>query len=156
MKYSLEDKINSFPVRVGIAIIIWCLLAYGFHYFLGNLNLPRFETLSKRGMETKGKVLEKFPNNHATVKYSFSIKGRDYVETGHVGYGNPRFENLSLGQVVTVFYDPLDPTNSTLGDPEKERQNESLTMNMVTFLMPTFVMFALFRKGFFDPYNGLH
>lgn len=151
----IEEKLNSFWGRVAIAMVIWCSLAYGIHYLISSLNMPLFDSLSKRGTETKGKVLEKFPNNHETVKFSFFVNGKEYINIGHAGYGNPPFESLAVGQNVIVFYDPMAPTNSALGNPKDERHNELIALTLATIFIPTFVIFRLIQKGFFDPYNGL-
>lgn len=155
MSSSIEEKLNSFWGRTAIGVVIWCSIACGIYYLISSLNMPLFDVLSKRGVETKGKVLEKFPNNHLTVKFSFVVNGKEYTNIGHPDNGNPPFEFLSVGQNVIVFYDPMAPTNSILGNPEDRRRGELMCLILATIFIPTFVILRLKAKGFFDPYNGL-
>lgn len=43
--------------------------------------------------------------------YSFSVDGKSYS-----GWESPRTEELRIGQQVTVFYDPLEPTKNAITD----------------------------------------
>ena len=68
-------------------------------------------TVAKREQTKDGTITAHEPANHNQYRYSFSVNGRSYS-----GRESPRKEEPRIGQRVTVFYDPLDPTKNALTD----------------------------------------
>lgn len=68
-------------------------------------------TVAQREKTTNGTITAHEPANHNRYEYSFSVNGKSYS-----GWESPRKEEPRIGQQVTVFYDPLDPTKNALTD----------------------------------------
>jgi Protein of unknown function (DUF3592) len=67
--------------------------------------------ISQREKTTQGTIAAHEPANHNRYGYSFSIDHRSYR-----GWESPGKQDLRIGQKVTVFYDPLDPSRNALTD----------------------------------------
>jgi hypothetical protein len=126
---------------------VWFTLFVIICLIIGSFDVPKLEVLSKRGIKTKGKVLDVFPNNHQTVKYSFEAEGKIFTNTGLPGFGNPAPGDLRPGDEVLVFYDPFEPINSNLGDPKKQLKNEVMFAFLAGILGSSFSVFVLKRNG---------
>jgi hypothetical protein len=122
-------------------------------FVVGSLNLPEYWALAERGVSTKGVVDATEPDNHRLVRYSFTVGQRSYSDSDQVGDGNPDFENLRVGDRVTVFYDSQSPSVSGLGDPRRRLANEELTVGAVAILFPTFLVVLLYAKGVLPVYR---
>src|SRR5437763_16755322 len=106
--------------KYALAIGLWLLLT-GLSGLVGFLIINPMEdyNLAKRGVRVNGTVTAIEPENHQIVRYRYSVSGHDYAGSGHGGRGNPSFSNITVGQIVTVFYDPAKPETSTLGYPQQ-------------------------------------
>ena len=67
--------------------------------------------VAERERTVLGKITAHEPANHDRYGYIFSLNGRSYN-----GWESPGREGLHVGQLVTVYYDPTDPTTSALTD----------------------------------------
>lgn len=67
--------------------------------------------IAKRQRTTQGLITAHEPANHNRYGYSFSVNGKSYS-----GWESPRSETLEIGQKVTVYYDPRDPSANALTD----------------------------------------
>ena len=63
-----------------------------------------------RQQTASGTIVAHEPSNHDRHGYTFSVNQKTY-SGWQVPYNDVRF---TVGQVVTVHYDPLDPNNSAL------------------------------------------
>jgi Protein of unknown function (DUF3592) len=66
--------------------------------------------VAARQQTTSGTIVAHEPSNHDRYGYTFSVNQKTY-SGWQVPYNDVQF---TVGQVVTVHYDPLDPTNSAL------------------------------------------
>jgi len=149
MSFIFKDVEISVQTRIIFLAIIWLVMACGMYYGIGSLNMPKFNTLSQRGVETIGKITKLEPRNHASVSYSFFAKnGKGYFNIGHSGFENPDFNALAIGQTVIVFYDDKNPDTSSLGYPKDQRKNELISLIMAAVGIPTFMVVVLIVKGF--------
>jgi hypothetical protein len=67
--------------------------------------------VAQREKTTNGSITSHEPANHDRYGYSFSVGGKPYS-----GWESPRKEEPHVGQQITVFYDPVDPTKNALTD----------------------------------------
>jgi uncharacterized protein DUF3592 len=97
------------------------LLPFAFVAVFGAvLIVPRmleFRRLNRVGEVVRGKVIETYPTNHNTCKYRF-VAGRSFDGTG-TGCGS-----ASIGEAITVHFDPGDPSHSTNVDPDRGFVND--------------------------------
>jgi hypothetical protein len=68
--------------------------------------------IARRQQITFGTIFAHEPANHDRYGYTFNVDQKIY-SGWQVPYDNEQF---TVGQVVTVHYDPLDPNNSALVD----------------------------------------
>ncbi len=66
---------------------------------------------------TKGAVSEKHPNDHLGISYTYEVDGHLYTGASYAGQLNRVFDEIRLGDLVTVFYDEHRPSNSTVEVP---------------------------------------
>lgn len=64
-----------------------------------------------REKTTSGQIVFHDPPNHDRFGYQFGVNGRMYT-----GWAIPSTRDYKIGQQVLVYYDPLDPNKSQLGD----------------------------------------
>jgi len=105
--------------------------------------------LAKHGLRTTGTVTAIEPENHQIVRYRYSVSGKDYVESGHGGRGNPVFANIAIGQTLIVFYDPAKPETSTLGYPGNNLKVDLAGVVFVAIAIPFVIVLSLLRRGVF-------
>jgi len=85
------------PWLIGAALGI-----YGWH---------RDRMISQRQQTTSGTILTHEPGNHNRYGYNFSLSDKLYS-----GWYIPQNNEPTIGQQVTVYYDPIDPTTNALDD----------------------------------------
>jgi hypothetical protein len=61
------------------------------------------ENLARNGVQIYGTVTSKDPDNHAAVNYVYRVGGKEFDGTGHSGGGNPRFDEIQVGQSVMLY-----------------------------------------------------
>jgi hypothetical protein len=105
--------------------------------------------LAKSNLPTEGRVTALEPDNHQIVRYTYRVGPQEYAGSGHGGQGNPAFKDITVGQSVIVYYDPTRPTVSTLGSPASPLFGNVLGVIFVTLLPPIFVIWTLYRMGYF-------
>jgi ABC-type antimicrobial peptide transport system permease subunit len=66
---------------------------------------------------TNGTIVQKFPNNHLGIHFTYEVDGRTFEGDGYAGQINRAFDEIQLGDTVTVFYDKQSPSSSTLEVP---------------------------------------
>ena len=100
--------------------------------------------LSKRGVQTQGIAVGRRP--HAQIAYSFNVTSRTYGGVGRTGIGAPPFEQISVGDKLTIHYLPDAPETNCLGTPKELFKNELGPVLMVALLFPTAIVgVAYFR-----------
>jgi hypothetical protein len=66
---------------------------------------------------TAGTIAQKFPNNHLGLGFSYQVNGRAFVGDSTAGQIKRVFQDIQLGDGVTVFYAERNPAISTLENP---------------------------------------
>jgi hypothetical protein len=105
--------------------------------------------LAKSSVQSEGRVTALEPTNHQIIRYSYRVGAQEYQGSGHDGGGNPAFKDITIGQTVIVFYDPSRPEVSTLGSPGGPLYGNVLGVIFVTLMLPIFIIFSLYRLGYF-------
>jgi hypothetical protein len=127
---------------------IWLLLTFFFACLgLAALDWRRWDKLSGYDNVTEGRVTAKEPRNHQLVRYSYEVGGRAYSGAGNAGRGNPSFDQLNIGDRVRVSYDPHDPSESFLGNPEAQLRSLKTGVIFLAVLGPLFSLVGLYSKG---------
>jgi hypothetical protein len=117
---------------------IWIVATiFSIVFWTNDLKLRELYRLTTIGVKTQGIVTDKIKENHQRVKYSFRVDGVTYVWGGFAGDINKKFDQVSIGEVVPIVYEPNNPQNSAMGDPISSFYNE-LAFGIFASLMPTF------------------
>lgn len=78
----------------------------------------RAAVFADQARAVSGIVTAREPNNHAVVRASYEVDAVRYeVADSFIGPPNPNFDGVSLGDTVTVFYDPVSPNRAFLSKP---------------------------------------
>lgn len=107
-----------------------------------NLNIVQLYRLSNGGVKTAGVVFEKDRENHQRIKYQFSVDGQTYRWGGFSGDLGMEFDEIRIGQQVTITFEAGNPSNSCLGEPESTFY-PNLRLAIVGSLLPSLAL-ALF------------
>src|SRR6476469_4879941 len=93
-----------------IAVVLW-FIVFGAAYtgFYVGLGVERADALRNFGVVNQGIVAAKRPDQHRSIIYYFKVDGIQYTGIGGGGFGNPDFDQLSVGDSVGVRYDPGNP-----------------------------------------------
>jgi hypothetical protein len=78
---------------------------------LGIYGWHRDRVIAQRQQTTSGTILTHEPSNHNRYGYNFSVSDKPYS-----GWHIPEHDEPTIGQRVTVYYDPIDPNTSALDD----------------------------------------
>jgi hypothetical protein len=93
--------------------------------------------VARRQKTTSGTILVREPANHDRYGYTFKVDQKTYT-----GWQIPQDdEKFTVGQIVTVHYDPLDPNNSALVD---YNELSSRALGPVPFLVAVVLFVAVF------------
>lgn len=98
-------------------------------------------TVAKREKVTNGTITAHEPANHNRYGYSFSVNGKPYS-----GWESPRKEEPHIGQQVTVFYDPVDPTKNALTDFADLETDSLGPVPMLLFGIGALALFIRYRR----------
>jgi hypothetical protein len=129
-----------FLIWIGLVAIFLAVAAYA-------LEVPKYHRLASGGVQTKGLVVAKEPDNHSFIRYSYQVDQQRYTGLGTAGGINPSFEDLNPGDTVTIYYDPRNPGSSLLGNPKGQYESIVRGIAFVTLFGPIFCLLGLFVKG---------
>lgn len=98
-----SNRISGDPSRLAFLVFIPAavLLAYALRDWNGDLQI------AKREQITTGEVVNNVREDHNRFDYAYSVGQAAYV-------GRAYLVELSVGERVMVYYDPLHPSNSQL------------------------------------------
>jgi hypothetical protein len=68
------------------------------------------------GTHTQGRVTAKEPANHQNILYAFSIGSQQFTGVQMADLAAIPFDAVTVGDPISVTYDPRDPTKSLPGD----------------------------------------
>lgn len=98
-------------------------------------------TVAQREKITTGTITGHEPANHNRYAYGFSVNNESYT-----GWETPTKQEPHIGQRVTVFYDPVDPTKNALTDfADLEIENLG-PVPMVLFGIGAVALFIHYRR----------
>ena len=127
-----------------IIALVWLLLAlvvYALGYVV--FDQARVERLASKGVEIYANVDAKEPQNHNTIRYSYSVKGKDYKGSGGAGNGNPALSQIQIGQKLVAYYDPTRPEDSFLGYPQLRAESQNGLILLMVLIVPAVPMLAV-------------
>ena len=129
-------------------VLIWLVLTTLFAAigFLA-LDWQKWHGLARDGVEIKGIVVAKEPENHRSIRYSYLVGERTYSGIGSAGGDNPQFEHLNVGDRVIVFFNPANPEESILGNAESQAGSITAGVLFLAIVGPAFSMMGLYAKG---------
>ncbi len=130
-------------------ILGWLVLWLAFATVIGTVTgqqCLRYYRLSKGGLVVQGLISDKKP--HEQIGYSFEVNGHSYHGVGRTGVGFPSFNQISVGDTVSVYYLPEHPEVNCVGEPSRLYSDELSSVLMVALLFPTVIIGALvFRRA---------
>jgi hypothetical protein len=100
------------------------------------------QVVARRERTTSGIIVAHEPANHDRYGYTFSVNSQAY-SGWQVPYDDEQF---TVGQVVTVHYDPLDPNNSALVDFDELSYRASATVPLFVAVILFLVLFMFERR----------
>src|ERR1044072_589904 len=106
------------------------------------LDVPKFLRLTRHAQIVDGTVILKERENHMSVWCEYKVDGQMFKSAGRAGDVGKTFEAIQIGEIVPVYYDPMNPAASTIGNPERYLQS-SLVGTGVIFIGVT-VFFIIF------------
>ena len=144
-----RQKKRSLTQRVLLIFLTWLVAAVisaiiGFVFF----NPLAGRKLIGSGVRTEGRVIALEPDNHQIVRYEYKVGNESFTGSGHAGSGNPPFRELSIGDVVVVFYDPGNPKSASLGYPQGLYYRNWGGVIFATIVLPIVIVGSLYRMGY--------
>src|SRR5215470_10660621 len=97
--------------RIVVAILVYLGVTLISVVLFGS-NWLSYRRFAIEGRATVATVVETTCGNHATFVYEFKANDRIYRARGGDGYGNHDCSDLRSGNTVTVWYLPVDPSQS--------------------------------------------
>ncbi len=107
---------RRFLVALVVSSAFWVIIYGG--YWMASYRL------ATRGIPTIGQVIAKRPLEHGAALYSYTVGGVSY--NGRDVFTD--FDRLNVGDGVQVFYDPMDPKNSSLVDPKELLRTDTISI----------------------------
>jgi Protein of unknown function (DUF3592) len=97
--------------------------------------------LAKSNHETKGEIIETYPQMHSTCKYRSFVNGQFYEHTGR-SCGNDR-----VGQQIAVYFSPADPNKSINEYPAALFVNDLIPFVLALVLFPIFAAIVVYQRA---------
>jgi hypothetical protein len=92
--------------------------------------LIEMHDLAESHSVTTGKIIETYPQVHSICKYRYSVEGKFYEQTGR-----PCGDDV-VGEEVTIYFSPRDPSRSVIADPERLFLNDLIPSLLALVLFP--------------------
>ncbi len=139
-----------------IYVAIWLTLV-SVSFFVGIFLTDGLEhyRLKTKGIEVQGRVMAKEPQNHQSIRYSYTVERQNYNQIGMAGRGNASFEGIKVGDPFIVYYDPDNPSSSVSGYPNYYIQNSIAGTAFMMIVFPLFAVIGLYVKGYLKPKNAV-
>jgi hypothetical protein len=107
---------------------------------LGSLNWLNFRRIAVNGIPGQATVVELLPKIHNTVRYQYEFGGQFYQGQTQSWQPNPPLDQLHIGQSLVIYFDPKHPEESVLGDPKPMLRNETISVALAAFVIPTLLV----------------
>ena len=121
-------------------LIIAAPLIIGVTFFTHGWYADR--VVARREQTTSGTIVADEPAKRDRYGYTFSVNNQTY-SGWQMPYDDDQF---TVGQVVTVHYDPLDPTNSALVDYYELSDRASAPVPLLVGVILFLVLFMFERR----------
>lgn len=95
-------------------------------------NLPRYYRVNENGVQTQATVISK--ESHGYISVEYNVNNRKFKSGGHARDIDKNFEEVQLNDKVSVYYDPLAPEDSTLGNPNKHLKASFVEIGFITII----------------------
>jgi len=132
------NRVFSKPLMLALGMFVVIIITSHDRLFL-------FYRLASHGVVTEGRVLELREREHTTIVYVFTYGAKRYSGQGRVGFGNPPFDRLKIGDPVQITYLPNTPQLSCSGDAKEQFREQVLMMASLPIIVFV-VSFFLFRR----------
>lgn len=133
-----------------VSVVIWVLMSLAIDRAASSYLVPHdLRQLAERGHRTQGKVVAKDGTDQRVIEYQYSFAGTVYFDSRSSYFPNPVSKELRPGSIVTVTYDPIEPSNSLLGYAQDEIRSIERLSRVAAVVAPFFPvsMFLLFYLG---------
>jgi hypothetical protein len=126
------------------ALAAWLVVVVFFGGIGGSFIIPQLiylHDLAKSNRAALGEIIETYPQVHSTCKYRYSVEGRLYEQTGR------SCGDSGIGQQVTVYFSPGDPSKSVNHDPEALFLNDLIPFVLALALFPIFAAIFVYLRA---------
>lgn len=129
--------------RFAINLLLWFVVsAITAAFAIVKLDWMQYYRFATRGVATQGRVVNKEPQNHRRIVYSYTAGQDTFNGFGNAGRGNLQFDELHVGDTIALVYDPTTPEKSFLGDPHDQLWSVTRGVLFITILFPALFMIA--------------
>jgi len=97
--------------------------------------------IAQREQITQGTVTSHEPQNHDRYGYAFMVGGKPYT-----GWETPKADELEIGESVTVYYDPADPSQNALTEFDERGVASLGLVPMMTMGITGLALFIFIRR----------
>ena len=126
------------------ALAAW-LIGVAFFGIVGGIHIvPQLiflHDLAKSNRETRGEIIDTYPQIHSTCKYRYSVDGRTYEQTGR-SCGNDH-----IGQQITVYFSPSDPNKSVNEYPSALFANDLIPFVAALTIFPILAAIIVYQRA---------
>jgi hypothetical protein len=129
-------------------LILWLIMVAVVALVVGSLNVPFYYRLITNGVKAQATIIELTPQIHNTVRYEYQVEGRSFKGQRSPSSPNSSTDQISVGQSLVIYYDPLNPSLSVPGDPKPMLTNELISVGMAALGIPTFIIFVLMQNQY--------
>ncbi len=129
----------------------WTVLAVGFAYCFGALNVPRLYRVATHPVQAEAVVLTRDCANHGIVFYSYTAANEDYIGHSYLGQG---CSLLETGDHIRIYFSEADPTLSEAGNPRAALVNELITIAPAAIFAASFVVVSAFLRYWHPGQHG--
>ena len=127
-------------------LLIWLGILVIISSAIGSQRLIKFWRLAKYGIEGEAIVTKLSPEYHQNVCYEYRVNGMPYKGRALSKYPNPNFDQLLIGNKLIVFYNPNDPSLSSIGNPDALLKNELISISLAAILGASFTVIVIALK----------
>lgn len=110
-----------------------------------------YRRLASRGVRSAGTITAILPEDHNSARYRYRVAEASYEGQFRSWPPNPPLGQLTFGQTVVVYYDPVHPDVSVLGEPGPILRNETEGLVIGPFFFSTVLALCWFfgtrRRG---------
>lgn len=141
--------------NVVLTILIWAITTVVFVVIgVVAFDWQKWNGLARYGVAISARVVNKEPENHNFIRYSYVVNGRHFSGLGSAGGENLDFDQLHVGDPVKVVYDSRQPEESKLGSAQSQARSATRGVIFLGVLGPVFSMIAMYAKGWL-PIRGI-